>query len=296
MLFLLFILVAAAGLWRLYSRSGVLSRVSVPATWVVLVIAGVGAWLALPDRLVWQKAVGAIVMPAGLLWIGLACSTLLARTRRSRLAIGGVWLGFTFLANPWVGRFAVATLEAPYLGIQPLAATEPVDALLVLGGGSSLSPTGAPQFGPSGDRIRLAAALYHAGLTSMLVTSGSGIAGLSSYRDLAQETRELWLELKVHDEAILLVPGPRNTSEEIQRYVEVVATNRWSRVGLVTSAWHLRRALRLCARHRLEVVPMPADFVSRPLELSFVHLIPTAGELANTTRAAWEYFGAWVGR
>ena len=36
------------------------------------------------------------------------------------------------------------------------------------------------------------------------------------------------------------------------------------RVGLITSAWHMPRALRLARANGLNPIPVPADFVSPP--------------------------------
>jgi uncharacterized SAM-binding protein YcdF (DUF218 family) len=246
--------------------------------------------------LLFQKAVALLLMPAGLVWSSLIIASWLIRAKREKYIVGTILIVFTLMGNSWVGFWAIRSLELPFVEIDPMVAREPYDAILVLSGGSSLTPTGSPQLGAAGDRIRLGAALYQAGLARILVASGSGIQGFTSMRELGAETTALWQQLGVPPEVILQLPGPRNTKEEILAYRDLIRTRGWSRVGLVTSAWHLRRALALCKRNGVTVDPLPADFVGDPPTARFLWLVPTIDGLYGTQRAMWEYAGSFIGR
>ena len=145
--------------------------------------------------LVLQKAIALLLMPAGLVWLGLIIACWLVRARREKYIVGAILVLFSLMGNSWVGYWAMRSLERPFVDLDPLAAHEPYDATLVLSGGSSLTPVGNPQLGPAGDRIRLGAALYRAGLTHVLVASGSGIEGFTPMRDLGAETAALGVEI-----------------------------------------------------------------------------------------------------
>ena len=157
----------------------------------------------------------------------------------------------------------------------------------MLGGGSGVTPTGDAQLGASGDRIRLAAALYRAGRTDLLVASGSGFDD----RNLAAETFDLWREMGVPAGAIRQLPEALNTGQEVALYAELIRQEGWGHVGLVTSARHMRRALALSASHGLEIDPLPADFRSNTLPPSFLVLIPQARGFDVVAIACWEYLG-----
>ena len=246
--------------------------------------------------LVFQKAVALLLMPAGLVWLSLIIACWLMRARREKYIVGTILVVFTLMGNSWIGFWAIRSLESPFVGIDPLVVHEPYDAILVLSGGSSLTPAGNPQLGAPGDRIRLGAALYQANLARILVASGSGIEGFTPMRELGAETTKLWQQLGVPSEIIVELPGPRNTREEVLAYRELIRERGWSRVGLVTSAWHLRRVLALCEQNDLVVDPLPADFVSNPATAWFLWLVPTIDGLYGTQRAMWEYAGSFIGR
>lgn len=252
----------------------------------------------MPDLvLALQKAVSQLLMPTGLLWLGLLVATALSwRSRRARVALAVLAVALTLLGNEWLGAWLLGTLEAPYVGIDPLAAASPYDVVFVLGGGTSITATGRPELGSHGDRVRLAAALYHAGLARQLVVSGSGIRGYSGSRDYGAETRRILEQLAIPADAVSVLTGPRNTSEEIRAYAELLESRGPTRAGLVTSAWHLPRAMALSRRQDLRVDPLPADHRGGVPGPSPVRLVPTARGLFDTTRATWEYLGRLAGR
>ena len=97
-------------------------------------------------------------------------------------------------------------------------------------------------------------------------------------------------------QAIIRIGG-QNTSEEISALRRAVEEHGWNRVGLVTSSWHMPRAMRNARRHGVQAIPIPADFWSDgppgPWQLA---LIPSADAMATTHRALLEFVGMAVGR
>jgi uncharacterized SAM-binding protein YcdF (DUF218 family) len=97
--------------------------------------------------------------------------------------------------------------------------------------------------------------------------------------------------------AIVQVREPlRTTSDEIARYKALVEERGWKRVGLVSSAWHLPRALALCREQGLEVVPIPANHRGRPAWPSPAYLVPQFDGFLDVQFACKEYLGRLVGR
>ena len=89
--------------------------------------------------------------------------------------------------------------------------------------------------------------------------------------------------------------APRTTAEEIQVYKKVIAANSWHRVGVWSSAWHLRRVEKLCRSHGITLIPVPADFLSAPLPASPMYAVPQARGFQNVQKALWEFLGNALG-
>lgn len=262
--------------------------------------------LSLPEGLLLQKLLGHLIMPAGLFWLLLLAASAAAwHQRRARwaAAIFLAFLLYTATGSAVVGSWMLRFLEQDYLALRPMHSgvpegdSQPFEAIFVLGGGTSSWAGERVFLEEAGDRVVLAARMYHAGRTERLVASGASIGGAIE-RDLARETRQIWEELGVPPDAILEVEGgPRNTREEIAAYSDLVERKGWKRIGLITSAWHLRRAMGLAQRAELDLIPLPADHESEgtwgggPLAL-----VPSGEGFYKVHRASWEIVGALVGR
>lgn len=237
-------------------------------------------------------------MPTGLLWLGLGLTALWAFRRGLRF-LGGflmlLFFGLGLAGNPQVGAWMMGRLETTIPALPQEAA--PLDALFVLGGGSDVDEQGRAKLGPSGDRIAEAARLWHAGRTRCLVASGVSNNAPKGRRDLAAETRQIWMELGIPANAILCLEEPCFiTRDEIRAYQRLKAREGWRRVGLLSSAWHLPRAMALAGHAGLEVVPVPSDGLGRIPRFHLWHLVPQQEGFVKTQLACWEMLGRWVGR
>jgi len=245
-----------------------------------------------------KKAIGLLAMPAGLLWLALLAGALACWRRRQRGPAGlclGLALAYACAGSPYLGGALTASLERR-IAPAAVATLQPFEAVCVLGGGGDQDPLGNPELGFSGDRIFLAARLWHAGKAGLLVASGASLQGVAGFQDLAQETRTLWRSVGVPDRAILAVAEPCwNTRDEIKAYKRLQARFGWRRIALVSSASHLPRALALAAKEGLEVTPLGADWQGRRIPFMLNALVPQAAGFSACQRACWEYLGRWLG-
>lgn len=270
--------------------------------WLMPPLMVLGAAAMSPSWLVASKWVAKLIMPTGLVWsalVGLAGLALLKGRRADGKWLIGLWLAYSVAGSPWLGASLMHWLEQGYQEMPALSADEPLDAVLVLGGGTSRTPWREPQLGPTGDRVLRGARVYKKGLTRRLITSGISVGGLEEGgvdRDLMAETRLLWLDMGVPDEAIFRLERARNTKEEVAALATRMRAEGWRRVGLVTSAWHLRRAMMHVAREGIEVIPIPADIRGSFPPLQPATLIPNGFGFRTVMRACWEMLGALVGR
>ncbi len=262
-------------------------------------VAVVGIVVGLRSDIVAQKAFALLVMPAGLAWVLLIAVTVGAwrsATRTLAWLASAALLLYTLAGNSWVGDALISGLERdiPALEIEHLA---PFDAVCVLGGGTEFIEGHGPSLASAGDRLAVAARLWHAGKTKLVVVSGSSIAGMERERDLAEESASLLRGLGVDPRAIVQIPpGAVNTTQEITAYGVLLREQGWTRVGLVSSAWHLPRALRLCRTAKVDLVPLSADRRGRFRGWSLYWLIPQDHGFDRVQRAGWEYLGMIAGR
>lgn len=237
-------------------------------------------------------------MPMGLLWLGLGLAALWAFRRGLRF-LGGflmlIFFGLALTGNPQVGAWLMGRLESTIPALPQDAA--PFDALFILGGGSEMDDQGHPMLGLAGDRIIEAARLWHAGRVRRLVASGASQDSQAGHRDLAKETRQIWMELGIPADAITCLEEPCFiTRDEIRAYRRLKTREGWQRVGLLSSAWHLPRAMALARHEALEVVPIPSDRRGRIPHFQLWHLVPQQEGLVKTQLACWEMLGRRVGR
>lgn len=246
-----------------------------------------------------QKVLAFLVMPLGLLWLLLLGMTLWSRRLRRpgfTVCLGILWVLFTAAGNPWVGQRLMARLEGKIASAEQDPNLD-LDAVFVLGGGSDLNAQGVPQLSAHGDRIAKAAKLWHAGRTRFLVASGRSNDSLQGERDLGQETRLLWLGLGVSESAIRVVDAPCfTTREELMAYREVCRLQGWGKIGLLTSASHLPRALVQARKAGLTVTPLASDFHGRPRRFRPQDLVPQLEGIRLTQSALWEMVGRVMGR
>jgi uncharacterized SAM-binding protein YcdF (DUF218 family) len=178
----------------------------------------------------------------------------------------------------------------------------PFDVLIVLGGGAAMGANGRPQVNSAGDRIVLAAQLYQAGKARRIICTGERIRAIDpDGTDPSQQALSILESLGVPPTAIER-SGGSNTAEELAHIAQIVKPGE--RVGLITSAWHMPRALRLARRHDLELEPVPADFLgSRPdaaqppgFGATVLLCIPDAEALVVAARWEKEQLARIVGR
>lgn len=264
---------------------------------LVLAAAVVGAaWVLLCGAFDVRKVLGTLAMPAGVVWLGLLGAAWWWTGRgRPAAALWVLWVAYTVAGNGFVGGAVLSWLERPFAGIDPFAGPT-LDAVVVLGGGVRAGADGRLALGESGDRPMLGARLLWAGRTRLLVTTGPAVESDEGELTVPELTGRLWTGIGVPHAVILQVPGPRTTAEEMDAVAELVARRGWRRVGVVTSGYHLRRALALARARGLELEPMPAGPVGSLAPPAPQSLLPSGEGFAAVHRGCWELLGRIASR
>jgi uncharacterized SAM-binding protein YcdF (DUF218 family) len=253
-----------------------------------------------------KKVVGTLLMPLplglGLLTLGLLL-LLFRRRTPGWLALVLGWAVLIVASNRGVSLALTASLERTYPPAPAFTETPPPDAwrtvgyVAVLGAGHGDAP-GLPagqRLSPSArgrliEGVRLALALPDTWLVVAGPVDARKTDGLSHARVLADAA----IELGLPRERIVTLDHVRDTAEEIDALVRLVDGER---VALVTSAWHLPRAMQLASGAGLDSLPCPADYLggrdAPPSGLAWLSWNVEAA--ADTTRAWREYLGrAWA--
>jgi len=164
-------------------------------------------------------------------------------------------------------------------------------AIVVLGGG--ISPAHPPEqplpdLNENADRMWQAARLYRRGLASKIIVSGGSFLAQHGGPPTteAEAMRVFLIDLGVPAEAIVDEPASLNTVENIRNVHAMVGDGR---VALVTSAYHMPRALQIAAQAGLNVGAFPTDYQATPsVRLPWDNWMPSVDGLGSSIMAIKE--------
>jgi uncharacterized SAM-binding protein YcdF (DUF218 family) len=119
-----------------------------------------------------------------------------------------------------------------------------------------------------------------------LLVSGGAPAGRAAP---AQGYAELARDLGIEDSSLLLSDKPLDTGEEARAVAQLLGDQPFL---LVTSAYHMPRAMRQMRRAGVRALPVPAEQLVNPAPgIDWRELLPNSGGLRKTERAFHEYLG-----
>lgn len=244
-----------------------------------------------------KKLAADLLMPVPvvtlLLLVGMV---LLWRRRASRLARACLTLGIGLL-------LVCGTRPMPYLLLAGLEQTYPVYHLapqdtarvrwiVVLGGGASNDPA----LPPNGQLSHMSLARLAEGIRLLqlhpharLLLSGGSVLGSATEAVVMQQTARL---LGVDSTRIVLETRSRDTDDQA---VNIRALTGADTLVLVTSAFHLPRAMGLFRKQGLHPLPAPTDHLIRQHTRDPREYYPGVDHLRRSTLVAHEYLGiAWA--
>lgn len=172
------------------------------------------------------------------------------------------------------------------------------DVIILLGGGANdkapdLSGKGIPG-GYTTIRMLTAVRVYKRLDIPILVSGGRVYKNIS---DEATIMKRFLIDLGVPEDKIIVEDRSRDTMESA-RFSKVLCNEKgFKRPLLVTSAYHMRRAILSFRKAGLDVIPLPAGF--EPWEEKIYHWVdylPSADALEKTASAIHEYLGLFFYR
>ncbi|MGC4048708.1 MAG: YdcF family protein [Paludibaculum sp.] len=167
------------------------------------------------------------------------------------------------------------------------------DAIVVLGGSTRPeAPPGALEWNESVDRFERGVDLLRAGKAPVVVFTAARILWHPEVTEGAMLRDEALRRGLAADQVLLTGELVENTAGEARAIRMMMQQRGWKRVILVTSAFHMRRSMRLMRSEGIDCIPFPTDYQTRrqgrPEPGDFV---PQADSLARTERAVREWIG-----
>jgi uncharacterized SAM-binding protein YcdF (DUF218 family) len=238
------------------------------------------------DTFVFLKVLAVLAVPPASMVLGLVVGGVLAILGWRRL--GGVAATLAIAQTVVMSCSPVA--DALILSLEEeariAAAQAPAccyEAIIVLGGGMTAAAPPLlmePDLSDAADRVWYAARLYHRGVAPRIIVSGGRLlAKTVAATTEAEAMRRFLVDLGVPSEAIVSEGEAMNTIENIRNVRRIVGEGR---VALVTSAYHMPRALLIARRSKLNVGAFPTDWYGPPdLRLPWeIVWIPSIGAMA----------------
>jgi uncharacterized SAM-binding protein YcdF (DUF218 family) len=186
-----------------------------------------------------------------------------------------------------VANYLCYYLEKDYIN-NPTAGDKNIDAIVVLGHGTkdihALKNTFNTEIGSL--RLLHAVVVYNKTRAKSFVCSGKAYGKVSEAEAMAR----LAEKLGVPKEKIKIEPNSSNTGENASE-VNKMFTNKDINIGLVTSAFHMKRSEREFKKYFNNVLPLPAHYLySSPERNVVIRYMPRSEELYKTSIALKEIF------
>lgn len=223
-----------------------------------------------------------------------------AARRRPPVVALLLYIAFGLLSTDRVADTILRSLEDRY-AVPSVARAPQGDAVFVLGGMSNTlaKVDDQPQFTDGVDRLLVALDLFRAGRASHIILTGK--SALIEHKGTA-ESEDLRAYLIAHGvpaDRVLIETESRNTIENFEAGLTLAKAHRLHRVFLVTSAFHMYRAMATLDQVRLanfadtpfEITPFPCDYRSDRLRSGIEAYVPSAHAMFKSSISIKEYMG-----
>ena len=232
-------------------------------------------------------------LPPGIFIMALfVCAWRLRNNQKAVKWCMGIAIGLYLCSTSWVASVLIQPLEKAYQPPTQLRG----DAILMLGGGATVD---TPNLGGVGhlsgnaaNRLVTTAQLANATSLPIIVSGGKVFDSAGSEGEIAAR---IFVDLGIAPERIDIDSKSLNTQQNIFYSQEIMRRKGYEEVLLVTSAFHMPRAMAQCRAMGLSAIPYPTDYqVSLQRSLEFYQFWPSADALSITSLAIKEYLGLAV--
>jgi uncharacterized SAM-binding protein YcdF (DUF218 family) len=241
-----------------------------------------------------SKILWFLLQPSSLMLLCVCAGIWLVRWGRIeaglRLLMGGM------VALALVGLTAISDLIASPLEARfprPDLSTARIDGVIVLGGAEDTAP-GARELmslNEAGERMTETVALARRFPQAKIIWSGGSGSFIKESTSAAERASILFEALGILRERVVLEDRSRNTEENARFTRDVLRPTSGQRWLLVTSAWHMPRAMGCFRQAGFEVVAWPVDYRT-PLAVDWTRTFSSVPDgLRRFDTMTKEYFG-----
>jgi len=248
-----------------------------------------------------SKVLPLLLLPVSLSLLAALLTVVFIVLGRRGLSLASLSLSILILwisALPGVAGRLLWSLERQHLPV-PVADIPASDCIVVLGGvlGFTIYPRVNVELTDAVDRVYQAAALYRAGKGRTVIVAAGNQPWMQDQVPEANLIRDLLGQWGVPARAMLLDTTSVNTRGNAVNAIALMQERGCETSLLVTSSWHMPRAVAAFKVLGVDVFPVSVDvrFVQGDRS-SVAGLIPRADALAATSQALLEWIGVWVYR
>jgi len=237
--------------------------------------------------LVFHKLLPLIVSPLGVVVSLIIVSVVSRRRGPAVMALAVLWI----CALPVTERLVWRGLESDY-PYQEVAAAPVTDAIIVLSGmleGAETDQGVLSQWGEGTDRYFAGVDLFQAKKASLMIFTQGGLP----WSDLPLEGGLLArraIAAGVPEAQILLTGLVHNTEDEAREVAALMELAGLQTATLVTSSFHVPRAVMIFEQEGVDVTPYPTDFRAKA-SLDWTSWVPSAAAFGETSNGLREYIG-----
>lgn len=237
-----------------------------------------------------SKVISFLVSPFFWIFILLLCAIFMRRWRL-KMVVSATGLLF-LLGNGALFSFCIRLWEPP---IKPIDSIDFKNrTVVVLGGYCSYSQeVNRARFSQSADRLMQALLVWQHQDSSMLIISGGSANVLLKERPEGAVVYDVLKQMGFDSRQIRVDSLSRNTYENAIETASIVARDSLSsRIVLVTSAWHMPRAMSCFAKQGFDVEPLSTDPLTPVEILTFQdYLIPSLNTIQKWDSLLHEWCG-----
>jgi len=240
-----------------------------------------------------SKAVSQLLLPpGGLILLGLF-GVLFYRRWWGKSAVILSFLLLWGLSTEPVRDALTEPLEFQYPALKIEQVKIDRTVIVLLGGGIYEN---APEYGGRDElgRYAMMRTIYAADVAqkSGLDIYATGGKPLTQTEESEGEIMRHWLlKLGLKEEYVHAENASNNTWENASYMKKILAEKGVNRVVLVTSAWHMPRAVWCFESHNFEVIPAPTDYLTARDSYDLRSYLPSWTVLSDSSQALHEYLG-----
>ncbi len=239
-----------------------------------------------------SKLLAFIIAPVVWVTILLIWAMLAKDPKKKRKLVIITFVVFYFFSNSFIIDEFMRPYETP--AVQESALQGPYDAGILLGGMIEYDPTFTrPTFNRAVDRMMQAITLYKDGKIKRILISGG--SGSILEKDVLESVilKKYLIKMGIPDSVIITEKYSKNTHENALFCKPLVdSLNKNGKYLLITSGFHMPRAVRCFQKVGINVTPYSTDRCSGPRKFVFDHLlIPATGALDEWNVLLHEWLG-----